>query len=250
MRLFGVVELLVAPTADVLEGLTGLETVLVTALLFASSVVEVHTNLVIAHVFLRDTIDVLLSLGGRRFGLAATVVVVFLPVRESVVLRNLLKSRPDTLEAGLDHGPVGPLELFHHPRHHHFMTSIENLLVRVVERHLNKKLSELDFIRQSCVETRGRRFGQDLRQHAINELMKSQVFVCSDIMSGDPWLEHLVRPTDLSEHKSSTDLVGSRRHDFPEFCHVYSHKVTLDFKHWAHVYPEASSDFGVLNTVS
>ena len=92
MGLLAVV-LLVAPAADVLEGLAGLEPVLVAALLFTSCVVEVHADLVRTHVFLRDTINVLLSLGGRRFGLAATtVVVLFSPVRESVVLRNLLES--------------------------------------------------------------------------------------------------------------------------------------------------------------
>ena len=249
MGLLAVV-LFVATAADVLEGLARLEPVFVAALFFASSVVEVHAYLIVAHEVLRDTVDVLFALGGRRFRLAATVVVRLPPVRESVVLWDMLESRPDTLEAGLDHRPVGPLEFFHHPGHHHLVASIEDLLMRIIERHFYEKLSEQDFIRQSGIEIRRRCLGQDLGQHAVDELVEGQIFVCGEIVPGDPWLKHFMRPADLSKHKSGADLISSGRHDFLQFGHVYSYEVTLYFEHWAHMYPEASSDCGVFNTVS
>ena len=62
MCLLTIVELFVATATDVLKGLTFLEVVLVRPLLFAPSVVEVHTNLVITHVVLGDTVDVGLAL--------------------------------------------------------------------------------------------------------------------------------------------------------------------------------------------
>ena len=92
MRFLGLVELLMAPAADVLEGLARLKTVLVTALLLASGVIEVHTYLIVTHVFLRNTIDVLLTLGRGWFGLTTTAGVLFPPLCEGVMLWNLLKS--------------------------------------------------------------------------------------------------------------------------------------------------------------
>ena len=91
MRLLTVVELFVAAATNVLEGLALLEAVLVGSLLFAPSVVEVHANLIIAHVLLRDTVDVLLSLWGGRFRLPAVIVIRLFSVRISVILRDLLE---------------------------------------------------------------------------------------------------------------------------------------------------------------
>ena len=112
MSLFAVAELFVATTADVSEGLTLLEVVLVRLLLFASRVVEVHTDLVITHVVLRDTVYVGLALLALVARLAAGVGFgIPLSVLESVILRSLRVSRLDVLKTGLDERPVGPLEL-------------------------------------------------------------------------------------------------------------------------------------------
>ena len=92
MRLFAVVELLVTTSADVLEGLTLLEVILVGAFLLTSGVVEIHTDLVGSHIVLRDTVNVLFSLGARGFRLSATVVVELFSVGERMMLWNLLES--------------------------------------------------------------------------------------------------------------------------------------------------------------
>ena len=175
MSLLAVVELFMATSADVFKGLTFLEVVLVGPLLFASSVVEVHADLIIAHVIFGDTVDVGFAqlFAGLITGWATGIwsrVPLF--VLERVVLRSLCVPRLDVLEPGLNECPVGPLKLPHHPRHHHLVTRVENLLVRIVEGHLYEKLREHHLIGQFWVKFPRRGFGQDLRQHAVNELME------------------------------------------------------------------------------
>ena len=91
MCFFAAVELLVTSSANVLEGLARLEPVFVATFLLAAGVVKVHTYLVVSHIVLRNTIDVLLALGSGGLGLSAAAVVRLLPVREGVVLWHLLE---------------------------------------------------------------------------------------------------------------------------------------------------------------
>ena len=69
--MFGLSELLVAAATDVPERLTLLEGVFVRrGLGTTGSIVELHTNLVGAHVGLRDPVDILIALtaGGGPWG--------------------------------------------------------------------------------------------------------------------------------------------------------------------------------------
>ena len=73
VRVLTVVELLVAASADVLEGLALLEPVVVRAFFFAARIVKIHADLIVAHILLRNTINVLLTLRRRILWWAAGV---------------------------------------------------------------------------------------------------------------------------------------------------------------------------------
>ena len=121
--------------------------------------------------------------------------------------------------------------------------------MRVVEGHCHQKLRKKDFVRQLRVKSECGSLCDEFGQHSIYELVECEVFVSCDIKTGYSGLQHFVRPADLPKDESGANLVGSGCHDLTQLSHIYTRKVTLNFKHWAHVYPEASGLFSIFNTV-
>ena len=107
MFFFAFVEPFVAASTDVFEGLARLEPILVGIFLLTPGVVEVHADLIVTHVVLRDTIDVGLALlGGLAAGLAGILTGIRfgfpVSVLKCIVLRGLRESGPDIFETSFD----------------------------------------------------------------------------------------------------------------------------------------------------
>ena len=156
VRQFGAVGL-EASAADMLQRLRGIGVVLVSAGFLASvpDAVELHADLIGLHEGPRDTVDVGRGSLWRVLGVAplagTTTTGAGIPVEaregdtllRSVLLSDLLISRPNAFEAFLDGSPIiSPFELPHLPGVVDLLVRFEDDLMVMSERHIREELEK------------------------------------------------------------------------------------------------------------
>ena len=83
----------------------------------------------------------------------------------------------------------------------------------IVKRHLDQELQQQELIGEFVIEPCLGSFRCELGEHAVDELMESEIFMGHHVVSGYGGLQHLVQPGSLPEHHARANLIVTSRED-------------------------------------